>query len=613
MKQSYLRPLRRAAFPLRLLFVDVETVPVNPLDSDNKEAYLLEVSIICSIFIEQNRDGSIIEQEERFFMKKGADDDIIAMFHEYLRKIMVKRGGLQIMSHNTAFDIPALQIFAFMEKNGYALNNWFVNGMVSLFKFKFNKDNYVSIVDTANYFPISVRLMGKSLGLEKLDIDFERATYDDLSVYCMRDVEIIMRFYVKFCEFLRKRGCGIGISLASTALRYFRTVFLEDNVICLLTSSSFKNKELLFYRGGRTEVFNIGRIETRIYGLDVNSLYPFVMEREVPVKYLFQLRAPTVSSILEYQNRGFGVFVEATLENRENWLAIRSPEDKKLIFPLGTFRAYLTNCETSYAIEHGYVTTIHRCYVFEMGAVLKPYIENLYAEKERATREGDNGERTIIKLLMNSLYGKFAQKRKETIEMDPSLYDIFDDGELYCHVSPSGHREYGTLHKVGGSLFLCIKKDEMAQNSFSPIASEITAMARMHMWKLMKIAGLENVFYMDTDSLYVNEAGYLNLVPYIDEYLLGALKIEHEIEFMEIFGLKDYILGDDTVKRKGIPLSAELKADGYNFVSFDKWTTKMKDNTMNNASIRLRTRQPVRNYTKGRVNKNGRITPFELQ
>ncbi len=92
--------------------------------------------------------------------------------------------------------------------------------------------------------------------------------------------------------------------------------------------------------------------------------------------------------------------------------------------------------------------------------------------------------------------------------------------------------------------------EKNSYDSFVGIASFITSYARMKLIGLIKQAGRENCYYMDTDSLFVNEDGLRRLMPEIDPYELGKLKVE-EFSDKSAFWAPKFYLFNDNLKCKG--------------------------------------------------------------
>jgi DNA polymerase elongation subunit (family B) len=165
--------------------------------------------------------------------------------------------------------------------------------------------------------------------------------------------------------------------------------------------------------------------------------------------------------------------------------------------------------------------------------------------------------------------------------------------------------------RCGNDLYLSTHiEGEYAQDSIPSISSTVTAHARMLLWKLIKIAGRENVLYCDTDSLFVSRSGYDNLKDWISPTELGKLKLEKS-GIVEIRGCKDYTFNGE-VKRKGIKKNAEKIGDGvYRQLQFLTKSSKYRNGTVDGIIVVKWIEKEVSGiYDKGIVDENGTISPF---
>jgi len=81
-----------------------------------------------------------------------------------------------------------------MKKDNWQCVSDFCKGHTLIFKFK-RKNYRVEFVNIQNYFGVSVKVIGQSIGLPKLGIDFKTVNDKDLLTYCKRDVEIIFKAF----------------------------------------------------------------------------------------------------------------------------------------------------------------------------------------------------------------------------------------------------------------------------------------------------------------------------------------------------------------------------------------------------------------------------------
>ena len=185
------------------------------------------------------------------------------------------------------------------------------------------------------------------------------------------------------------------------------------------------------------------------------------------------------------------------------------------------------------AIKFGYSFQILHGYQFETGNIFSEYVNKMYNLRLQYPK-GD-AMNLIAKLLMNSLYGKFAMKleRKEV-----TIYNCSTEGSLKLFrdiVSELGESVEDLVNI--GSHFIIIR-DSFADLKYNEdqdmyhgqdiniaIGAAITAEARVYM-SIFKNNPLFNLYYSDTDSGVVD-------APLPSEMVgpeLGKMKLEHTIK-----------------------------------------------------------------------------------
>jgi len=214
----------------------------------------------------------------------------------------------------------------------------------------------------------------------------------------------------------------------------------------------------------------------------------------------------------------------------------------------------------------------------------------------------------LVRLLLNSLYGKFGQRSDNVLDEKQLLEEGYTIERYYDELEACWYKiiTIGTLQKV-------VKERSVeAFHSFPAISAHVTDYARLYLWELMNVAGLDNVYYTDTDSLYTNHAGYVKLKPYIDKIELGKLKLEAKVNYFKIYGPKDYILGNKVVL-KGIPKSAKkLSETVYECDLFPGLKRDLQKGMGEYYCIEKRTKHLQREYNKGVVLPDGKVIPFSL-
>ena len=447
-----------------------------------------------------------------------------------------------IFAHNAEFDL--LTIFG----------NIFVNvDNSAIFNGKFISAQYgeTTFCDSMNIYPTSVATLGELVGLPKLDNDKTKngklrksnITNEDIE-YCFRDCEIVYDALLKIFEISEI----IRPTLPSLAMYDFRHNYINEDIQFSEICDDFFES----YYGGRTEAFYIGKTNAKVY--DVNSLYPKAMSTVVlpDIKRLHKTEKCNVS-FLECMIKSHEGMAKITVEHSDTFFGylpcrMKINNTTKLVFPVGEFTTTVNFNELRFALEAGVVKIKKVFYVVwgnRIPNIFREYVYTNYTLRKKATNEL---EKTIYKLKMNSLYGRFAMRMKMTTtycEMIPfkRIGEIKDAGK-YC--------ELKLFNAVRADCYLITESEKFKNSFFSipTISSYITSEARIYLLKTLIENEKNNVVYCDTDSIFL-QGDFIGNVT--DQ--LGDFKQENKI-VTTVKGLKNYIYNDkegkQTVVIKGV-------------------------------------------------------------
>lgn len=396
----------------------------------------------------------------------------------------------------------------------------------------------ICFIDSGNYGFLSVERMGKIIGLPKLDKPeflgkkpknkYERVI---LETYNIRDSEITYKFTKFLYEAFEDLGATPKITIASTSMSIFKNCYLKD--VYFQQPLNLILEQFECYFGGRVECFKRG--EVRNYKLyDVNSLYPAMMCKTFPNPNKWRISYKNeITHVKLYEGSSHvKVFVP---EMKYPPLPFRT-EKGKVIFPFGTWEGWFTHVDLRYALSLGCVIqkVYKTIYYTETCTPFKEFVNDLYIKRMEYKKQGSPME-YVVKILMNSLYGKFGQRF-----LNRDNYISIEE------VSPEDLKvnKYTTFERIGN--FVRVKEDGLPACFCVPIwAAYVTSYARIHLHKLLV---KHNAIYCDTDSIVTKDE--------IKETSgLGGLKKEMEIATGVIIRPKFYGFTDhenDRVKIKGV-------------------------------------------------------------
>jgi len=524
---------------------------------------------------------------------------------EWIEKAVHEKTVLWVFAHNAFFDLQCSGFFDYFTEAGWVLQFVYEAGLTYILVIRKGKKT-IKVVSTTNYFQCSLAKIGKMVGLEKLDVDFGEATRHQLSTYCRRDVEIVRLAMEQYFSFIRRLDLGsFSMTIPSQAMRAFRHRFMNEKVY-IHTEEKVQQLEQDSYFGGRTECFTIGEIRDGPFvTLDVNSMYPTVMATEkVPVQLIDHLDQPDIRW-LEDALKELCVVSRVVLETDQPLYAIH--HNQRVCFPVGRFATVLGTAGLREAMKRGHIVALGETAAYRGAVLFKSYVDALYPLKAQYRAAGEDVWLYLIKNLLTNLYGKWAQRAPVTDEEAVK--------------EPSGYRREEVLDLVTGKMWIeyqlmnkriTIQEDAPGKNSFCSISAHITEAARMKLWRLIEVAGLEHVLYCDTDSIKVRERDVHNLDSFIDADQLGALKVEKVSDSFTIWGLKAYC-EDGIRKIKGIPRKAVAESlHGYIYDHFLKQASHMRRQQITGMISETMHKRLNLVYQKGHVGPDGKVTPYHF-
>lgn len=394
-----------------------------------------------------------------------------------------------------------------------------------------------TMLDSMNFYPMALKKVGKIINLPKLDRpdylgkrDYKtRKEMIYFMQYAMRDSIIVYKAMKQLQDVVEG---NLGITLASTSLKYFKKNFFD------FTAKGSKWKAPLWintnvrnsYFGGRVESFYRGHVSSKNFGkirvYDFNSLYPSVMKLDMPdITELPSIKKGA------FDNEALGsALVDVKINCEYPILAERTD---KLRFPCGKLSGWFTIPELNELekLGEGKILKVHKSYNWKRTeSPFIPYIDYFYNMRQKMKKE-KNPVESNYKLMMNALYGKWGEVLEPTtIKTANNWKDLADSTEI--------------LHE--GDYALYKGKKRFTNHTFFPIASTITAYARLklhdYIHKTVEQRGKE-IFYCDTDSLFTD-------AKLSTSDRLGDLKFEYQKEWFIFIRAKAY-LSEDIVKLKG--------------------------------------------------------------
>ena len=369
----------------------------------------------------------------------------------------------------------------------------------------------------------SLRKIGEWLGLEKGGsadycpkcgdncICMFYAPLPELREYNERDCRLLYDAIAEFERIVLELGGQLEMTVAATAMALFRRQYLHQTIP---TCQAQNETARLAYVASRVEVYSQTVFNADYY--DINSSFPHAMTQPAPGRYLGSTRGTPWRKDAIYIARARvrvppGCYIPP--------LPFRS-KSRRVFFPTGEWEAWFSNVDLEWLEEcGGRIVAIYESQEYEPFYDLANYAAEIYELRKNAPTEA---EKTVLKILLNSLYGKFAESpEKQQMVINPPLSFFEETTE-----DPEDGTGRPMRHEVIPGIFEYTELRYQA-HVHVPISVHITALARRAISKYMvEAAAWEggDVHYCDTDGFAVPTH-----VVFETSHDLGGLKLEKHI------------------------------------------------------------------------------------
>ena len=382
--------------------------------------------------------------------------------------------------------------------------------------------------DSYNILPVPLAAYKKDVIDYRLMEKSERkksANWEKICSYLKNDClylhELVSRFIAEY---------GLQITLASAGMAQWKKI---SGLKAPQTDREYYKRYSPFYYGGRVECFQSGIIEKPFSVFDINSAYPYAMMNEHPY-------SDEVVKVRGYVKDADFLNVECVSRGAFPFRGLGEPgEAAGLRFPNDDVRRVysVTGWEFDAAMD---TCTIDKVQVIESFRYMdrvsfSPYVKHFYEMRLKAIQKRNDAESLFAKLLMNSLYGKFASNPDNYRQYYIVPMDVVAGLDAHGWMFEG---EFGPWGLASAEL------EAEARRYYNVATSaSITGFVRAMLWRA--IAGSKGILYCDTDSVAVEIPGKeIKLGS-----ALGEWKHEGEFDKAGIAGKKLYIFRG--VEKKG--------------------------------------------------------------
>jgi hypothetical protein len=621
--KRYLKANHGTEIPGNLLFFDTESE--EPLTANGGRKKILRLRLWKAIAI--RFDGRRISRRQ---VGSGHTPE---EFWAFLESRIQRGQPLWAFAHNLNFDLTMLHFWKELEGGRYrhlaspddgsphgqnrkkAFRGKLCVESNPMFLYLMAHNGPVRFVDTANYWPKKLAEIGDKLGVPKMTMPNWSDPEDLWFAYCENDCLVLEAAVTDLLRRWKSEDCGVFRPTApALAMQNFRhTCDIRTpagDALDLVLDQSHESipQERRSYFGGRIEPFFLGKATGTIYHLDVNSLYPAVMQSmHFPRRRLKVLRKPSLRELSNAMT-AYGCIADVTINSKWETFPLRHKGIQ--IHCRGFFRTTLCGAELRRAVKSGCVEQCHKATTYCMVKLFENWVNVWFDRKLTAQAMGAKGagELELCKLILNSLSGKWAQKGEfwETKDGKPLRPDW---GQWVEYNADTGVMK--RMRNVAGIAQEYVIGQE-PEHSFPAISAYITSYAREYMRDLFALCPEKSIDYTATDSIICDERAFkaLSDAHRVHETGLGLLKVKGIHQECEIFGPNHYRLDDQLVRSGSWAKMKPHPSGGWFFESWQRigeTIAQRPDGTISIQECMLRNSTPTK---KGKTQPDGWVDPY---
>lgn len=401
-----------------------------------------------------------------------------------------------VWAHNLAYDLRVSAAFDVLPALGWQLRDLNVGRQSTWCRWR-KGDASLVMVDSSSVFTCSLEDLGKDLGHEKTplpnDDDDDEAWY----ARCESDVAILEDAVTRYLGWIEEADFGVWqMTGAGQSYAAWRHRFLSHKVLVHDDVDALAAERRAMWTG-RCEAFWHGSHNTGVmveYDLEL-AYCRLAAELNVPVRLL----ATTDKGGLERWRqlvKKHAVVADVTISTEVP--VVPAYDDRRILWPVGTFKTTLWDVEVAAALEAGAQVTVHKMWCYRAEPALREWASWILGELTAKDNPIEPWKRRVLKHWSRALIGRFAMRYSR---WEPFATAPDSDVSILPGADVRTGREY-TLMRAGRQV-LARSGQREGDNSVPAITGYVMAACRVRLWQIMQHVGADGLLYVDTDSIMV--------------------------------------------------------------------------------------------------------------
>lgn len=453
-----------------------------------------------------------------------------------------------VWAHNLAYDLRISRALEILPRMGWTLTAINLDGVSAWAKWTFDSRTLV-MADFTSWVSVPLSRIGGWLNIEQEPLPLKPDDIPGMFKRCRQDVVILQSAVSQTLKWLEDNDLGpLQITGAGQSWAAFRRRFMTHKIL-VHDDQVARAAERRSIWTGRTETWRHGKYDTfPTWEFDLARAYATIArDTELPTVHVGSLPHMSVDNFRKW-SASRRILSEVTVTTSQP--LVPTSHDDRILFPVGTFRTTLWDCEIHLLLAHGAAVHLGISFVYTREPCLSAWASWVLSAIDPENPTVGPLQARILKQWSRALVGRFALQYRSW--EDAGTSDVPE--LLLTRVVGPGEVKGAQLFHVGHAIKELGGMAE-TENALPQLTGYITSMCRVRLWELMEVAGLENVFYTDTDSLIVNAEGRENLLARIALDGAYGLTEKQRIRHLELQGPRALTV-DGVRRHSGVPRRA---------------------------------------------------------
>ena len=343
------------------------------------------------------------------------------------------------------------------------------------------------------------------------------------------------------------RPTGSGQSYAA-----FRKRFMTHRMLVHDDMTRIDHERKAMYTG-RVEAWKHGKLSNGpFYEYDMHAAYCVIASCcEVPVMAVGEARQPNDRRLAQLLSK-YHILADVTVET--DVPCVPTGYGGRTIWPVGVFRSSLWSPELDIARTYAKEVRVHRAFLYRKAPALQAFAQWVLDNMDTANDQVPAVAQAMLKHWSRAMIGRLGLRYRSWshwgTQPEPDL-------RLITYIDSDEHTSTEIL--IAGRDRLILTGMNEASESMPQIPSFIMSECRARLWRAMCAAKLENVVYMDTDSLIITKHGHKAPAQREFDHSGAMWNRKGEYATLDIRGPRNIEVGT-TRRISGVPLGARQTA-----------------------------------------------------